>query len=192
MTGRIDGRECVILQLSATARGGARPIHEMWVDPSRDYCVVRTRTTSRDGDPRRQIDIEHRQDADGVWLPSGWEHVSLDPDGSTRSSDTTEVTRVEIGPLGAELFQIHPPAGTLVVDGRVNAGQQWVVRDDGSRYLIPADELAGKDFEEIVPRLRELAREDPFSWAVPGIAAGLAAIGLVVAARLWRRRAGAT
>jgi hypothetical protein len=186
--GRASGRDCVILHFNPTDNPDARPLLELWVDPSRDCCIARTVTRRRGGDVMRQIDVEHERMQTGAWIPNRWKHVSLDPDGGTRTSEEAEVTRVEVGPVAPAVFQIDAPAGTVVMDTRVNPPAPSVIREDGVRRPLTEREILGS-LDEMLERARRIAREGGWrEWVLPGALAALALACVIVARRRWLRR----
>jgi hypothetical protein len=73
VTGRKDvlsGVSCIELSTGPEGTPGAR----FWVDPARDYVIVRVLTV---GGPKlmEKTDIRYRQDASIGWVPESWERV---------------------------------------------------------------------------------------------------------------------
>ncbi len=112
--GRIGDASCVIVEHS----GDQQPHKSYWVDPDRDYIVLREHETYR-GVDRIRKDISYEHDPVHGWLPSGWKFVNLDEQGELRESATATVAEFAINtaiPLSE--FQIDYPKGTHVVDTR--------------------------------------------------------------------------
>ncbi len=131
--GNIDGHECLILQYDET-----RPELEfewrrkffVWVDPSRDFIVVR-KQSELDGDSH--LDIEYEFDPVYGWVPIRWENLvfvdrqelPVEP-GNSRTLHSTaiwEVVEREFNqPIDEEMFTFNPPLGTTGND-RPSTGQ---------------------------------------------------------------------
>lgn len=143
--GVISGRVCALIT-QQRPRSGAR--RTFWVDPERDYAIVRWIDTS----DRRVVatfDISYQHnDADG-WFPCEWSAVMPDSSGKTAIQFIAHVSRHEINqPIALREFQIEFPAGAMVVD--YGAKSTFLVRNGGEkRFISPRERAAGIPIEQL-------------------------------------------
>lgn len=128
----VDGKPCLELQCQ---RGTL--IQRAWVDPSRDFAMVRyldqqgERTCSK-------LDVHYRREA-AEWIPDRWEIVQFLPDGKLDQSIRAKVTSVEINsPPAPGEYDLDFPKGTLVRDmtekGKVS---KYIINDRSGKRPAP-------------------------------------------------------
>jgi hypothetical protein len=79
--GRVGADTCLIIEPSVDERSGkAAPRTSFWVDPARDYVIVRSVIESK-GRCQRQTDITYDRKPGGEWMPITWSIILLDRDG---------------------------------------------------------------------------------------------------------------
>ena len=106
----IQGRSCLELEHRQHSY-----LQRIWVDPSRDYVVVRELST-QDERPLIKWDVQFQQ-VDGLWVPKSWSIQKLHLNGKFDYSIQAVVTTVQINPtIAAPEFDILFPSGTLVTD----------------------------------------------------------------------------
>ncbi len=108
----LDGVSCVVLE----PKEGDGFTTSYWVDPARDYLIVRA-VDKRDGNELRTIDISYEQVAAHRWLPSRWEIVGK---GSYNGLNRGHRLKTTVGePIAAEEFELGElPVGTMILDSR--------------------------------------------------------------------------
>ncbi len=108
-----------------------------WVDPKRDYSVVRWER--RDTDMATlDVVIAPQQGPDGEWLPAQWSWQLPGACGGALASFVVTVTRRAVNQkLPDGTFAADFPPGTRVHDARVDLP---IVESDDSSALLPPDE----------------------------------------------------
>jgi hypothetical protein len=107
ITGKIGDVDCTILQTEGDY--GEHVFY--WLDPARDYLVLRSHTMAGGRDTER-CDISYHRDAKAGWVPDGWTKNQLGEYGSLLSSITAKVSQYALNePLPASTFQIKFPPG---------------------------------------------------------------------------------
>jgi hypothetical protein len=130
---------CIMLQMDKVDHS-----ERCWVDPQRDYCVVRWQ--------RRQNElaaldfaIDLQQGPDGEWLPQRWSwRLSADPAGRAASFEATVTRRIINKKLPDATFVADYPSGTRVYDASVDlpiydSDDRFVDRDN-QPGMLPTDE----------------------------------------------------
>jgi hypothetical protein len=189
VTGRKDvlsGVSCIELATGPEGTPGAR----FWVDPARDYVIVRVLTV---GGPKLmgRTDIRYRQDASIGWVPESWEHVFQRGNEALQKKSSAVVVRLEIGePLANSEFNLEFPPNTMVVDTVRN--EKYLVKPNSEKRIVPPED-AGKSYEKLVNSQPGEARGGPRPWPLwpwfLGAAICSAAVGL---AFWWHRRTSRT
>jgi hypothetical protein len=195
MTGvAVDDRPCVVLE----SHGPRREV-TLWVDPSRDFHVVRYEYAER-GNLKSHFEVRyHHAGADG-WVPERWEHLTVGPGRKPAMLWSGSVDRFAINPaIDISEFQIEFPVGALVWDGRTN--QSFLVREDGARPILPEEMDAGTKYEDLMAtEPGEMLRAEygrpqegraNVLWTALGLIGATLAIGCV-ARRTMARRASRT
>lgn len=161
----VDGREVVVIK--TPPRGPGLTSQHCWVDPKRDFCIVRWQMTTAD---KLAIDvtIRYREDAVHSWVPSSWAILVLNPDdGKLQTASHAEVTQYTINePIVSKMFQLHLqfPIDTVVTDRR--SKERYFVRADGRKRLITeSEENRGFTLQELkTTKSGDLVRTQPTSW----------------------------
>lgn len=116
----------------------------LWLDPARDYSVVRY--TRRHNEALvGQVDISYpAQPIDGMWTPSGWDFRTYSTSGKLKTTTSAKVLNREINKAVLdEVFRIQFPNGTLVKmedenfimrDGKASIRVTQAERTSGTRY----------------------------------------------------------
>lgn len=119
----IGSHSCLIVEESHE-----RPVKKSyWVDPDRDYIVLRYVSSYKGREGLRQ-DIEYEHDADHGWIPKRWKLLVTDDEGLPRQTTEAVVTHYTLNaPIPAEEFTFAFPDGTLVADkSDGEAKDHWV------------------------------------------------------------------
>jgi hypothetical protein len=104
---RIGDANCVILEMIDEGR----PRNYYWLDPARDYIVLREQVTL-DGVDRSRLDIFYRHDKTDGWVPSSWNGLMLTEGGDVMQSVTVTVSEFAINPpIPSAEFQPEFPKG---------------------------------------------------------------------------------
>lgn len=152
-TGVVMGKKCLIVKDAGDAKVrlgdsvyGPLGTTEYWVDPDRDFVIVRVRQFSpqRDDVPSVQFDITYSRDAQHGWVPSEWNGTKTLGDDQLSESWSNRVTSYELNCRvdPADFDYIFSP-GTWVTDRRNRS--HYIVRADGSKRIIKQDEtLSGR------------------------------------------------
>jgi hypothetical protein len=140
------GRSCAVLvHEQARYNGSSAPgtyLVQLWLDPERDFALVQFEE-GEDGHVYFHLELEHERHTSGEWLPVRWKTLHFR---AVEPFDLTQQTSVAGGswtleePIAANAFQVPRPPRTWV-RGEAE-GLQYIVRADGSRRRILAEELA--------------------------------------------------
>lgn len=143
-TARIEGVSCHEFEQIDGASGTCK----LWLDPHRDWCVVRGQSVAG-GEPKWQIDVAYGPDPQVGWVPRAWTLVSMAAGGTRlKSSTTATVEKYSINPrIGATEFDFDFAPGTVVVDDRTK--EHYVVRHDGQERHILRDDY-GASYDAII------------------------------------------
>ena len=175
-TGIIDGQQCFVISRQASEQ------HEVdfkvWVDPSREFSIVRV-SKRYNGTLVTQYDINYERDPRYSWVPTSWKSSVWDQrSAKLKSSSRCEVTTCEINPrIAPSEFQLQFPPGTLVTDSRNST--DYIQRDNGAMRVITKAELArGATYEDFLKTESGEAASQPlrsrFNWLL------LANVGIVI------------
>jgi hypothetical protein len=111
MSGKIGDVSCVIIE-SSEAVGGIRTFY--WLDPARDYIVLRKQQTQNGRDHER-MDISYRNDPAAGWIPDGCHESSISEVGRSCRSANSRITAFSVNqPIPAAEFLVDFPKGTKV------------------------------------------------------------------------------
>jgi beta-lactamase regulating signal transducer with metallopeptidase domain len=130
---------CILLQMDKVDHS-----EQCWVDPLRDYCVVRWERRQNELAPLDfAIDLQHGPD--GEWLPQRWSwRVSEDPGKRAATFEATVTRRMINKKLPDATFAADYPPGTRVYDASVDLPiYDWddrFVDRDHQPGMLPADE----------------------------------------------------
>jgi hypothetical protein len=177
---------CVVVAELGSATRSLKNV--FWVDPARDFLILRYALQTGDGPIQRQTDFSYVQDTEHGWVPSGWRIMKYEPDGALIMSITAAVIEYKLNlELPPTEFAIEFPVGTYVDDLR--DGTNYIQRADGSqRTVTPAERSVSYE------RLRD--SESGAAVPLPAIssrrvwliAANLIVLVVIVAFLIWRRR----
>ena len=127
-------------QLEVRDKDEACGEHRYWLDPGRDYAILRVVET-RGGKPAVQVDVRYSDDDDSRALPAAWHAMTLDENGDV--SQFVQASRRGDWikrPAQDETFAVQLPPDTWVVDRAEQ--RSYIARADGSRL-----ELNGREYE---------------------------------------------
>jgi hypothetical protein len=160
----LNGRECLIVY----DRWGLG--REFWVDPSREFIVVRyiENCDVMGARMKTQIDISYQAHDEVGWIPSGWRTIFYDNHGLMEQYAPTIVTDYSINEsVSPENFQPSFPAGTWVFDESIRDG--YLVRASGGKRIVTADELQrGVNYVDLVQTDSGMARSRSAAWSLMG------------------------
>jgi hypothetical protein len=89
-----------------------------WVDPARDYIVMRAMTSVK-GQLRSRLDIDYARDPLLGWVPSGWSWLALNIAGGLDESFHSDVREFTLNQaIGTAVFHVEQPDGAVVHDLR--------------------------------------------------------------------------
>jgi hypothetical protein len=133
----IGGRDCLIVR----PRMSQEWEKSYWVDPSRDFLVLRVVSARRGYPPSSTLDISYVEDEEHGWVPSGWKLVRTggSPDRVFEQA-TVRISHYEINPdVPKAEFQFEFPPDTAVTDHR--SGTRYIARENGARRVVTREEL---------------------------------------------------
>ncbi len=134
----IDGYSCTLLRKVSndTFR------NEIWVDPQRDYLILRI--DSRDGNfVRIRLDLKYQRDPQGGFYPAWWRRVTMKGPTAIRRSAESTVTDYSFTPevLAAD-FGLEFPVGCFFSDQRGRTPVRYLVLPGGKNRLVLEEEWA--------------------------------------------------
>jgi hypothetical protein len=128
----VGGVHCVKLQMDKMNYS-----EQCWVDPKRDYCVVRWERGNGANKPLDLV-IDCEQSVDHEWLPARWRWTLFDRPGAESASFAATVTRRAVNKtLPEKTFTADYPRGTRVYDASVELP---IVESDDHSGMLPPDE----------------------------------------------------
>jgi beta-lactamase regulating signal transducer with metallopeptidase domain/thiol-disulfide isomerase/thioredoxin len=138
-----------------------------WVDPQRDYSVVRWQRRDNQLAPL-DFAVEVQQGPDGEWLPQRWSWQISDATGARAASFDATVTRRMINKkLPATTFVADYPRGTRVYDATVDLPINDA--DDQSGMLPPDEAKATLDaIADAWLQRQSKAKRWKYSWSTKG------------------------
>lgn len=112
----IEDRECVVMRQDFdqwSPDNPAAPSSIWWLDPEREYSIVRYESRSAAGNTQTQVDFSSTLDRRHGWVPTRWVIRRFQPDGTVASTVTAQVTDHEINPeFDEDAFRLIFPPGT--------------------------------------------------------------------------------
>ena len=169
-TGAVDGRSCLIVNSPSGGSGTtAKGPRTYWVDPQRDYVVLRMTEASLAGNAHLvvKLDVSYQRDGLYGWYPAGWTCVSLLSNGHVGFQFTGRVTKYQINPeIPHGEFELDFPPGTRVADWR-HGSSEYIVKESGANRVIsraelnagiPYDQLAATETDETISKTRRVTR----------------------------------
>lgn len=114
-----NGGNCLVVEESQRDR----VVNKYWVDPDRDFVVVR-QIAEQAGAARAQLDISYKQDSELGWCPTGWTTMvfprAAKPTGHERliHCSCVEVNRIDVNSasIRVDFRDCVIPKGALVVN----------------------------------------------------------------------------
>jgi hypothetical protein len=103
-----------------------QPLLTVWVDPAKDYNVVRIRRSGREASGATELlDVQYRKDERHGWLPVSWVQTdTAQQGGKVLSTTKAEVVKMKVNePVSAEEFTIAFPEDAQVQDRTHRAPQ---------------------------------------------------------------------
>jgi hypothetical protein len=131
VSGQIGDVSCILIERI----GDENPHVQYWLDPKRDYIVLREVETFNNSKSDCRTDISYRHHETYGWIPQSWRAVQLDHFGEFLASVATEVTDVSINQtIPPSVFQLEMPLRTQVHD---QSSGRRVVRTLGDDPGLP-------------------------------------------------------
>jgi hypothetical protein len=181
---RIRGIACVEFRRVPTKTGATGSI---WVDPSRDYLIIRRSVGFAKGNPYSSVqeDIEYSKHESGVWVPSNWTIVTAGLNMPVSSKIDGKLVSVEIGgPIDTMRFDTTPPPQTVLTEGQGKEKTVSIVREKGVEEEVPDGRVSSA--------LEQLAAPPKQRWGWLGrhpiLAVALVVAALTLVATLVHRR----
>lgn len=156
ITGRstvIQKKKCLELE-----RVSGAEILRIWVDPERDFSVVRL--TNYSGERvKAKVDVRYQRYPDGVYIPSNWETITFGADGAMGQSVSASVTECKLNEgIDASVVRVEFPDGTLVTEQRSDQQLgQYIVRPGGSKRVVRPEEMGRVPYATLVSTEPNLA-----------------------------------
>lgn len=190
----VNSQSCVVLEAPISL--GSSDVRSFWMDPSKDYVVVR-RTHAANGAIVGQLDCSYTKTAQGCWVPTEWTETSF----YRRTSITTipryivhaAVKDVLVNPtFSADEFSIAFPPGTVVGDDRADArstrADLYVTKPDGSKRIITGSEGQASYEQLAATESGQAMKAQPIRYRWAWVGCGLLLIGLLTGVFVLRRR----
>ncbi|MBX9628557.1 MAG: hypothetical protein K2X82_32470 [Gemmataceae bacterium] len=142
VTGRtalVNGAQCIEVGFIGTTPTAGTTL---WLDPGRDYHLVRYQQYGSGQYALTQYDIDYTADAPGRWRPAGWVSIFQLQGGHLYRRVKASVTECAVGErVSSGEFSTEPPPNTRVEDSSgPDDVSRFVVRPDGSRRDVLPDE----------------------------------------------------
>lgn len=140
-----EERRCVVL---ADKHESGVLTRIFWLDPNRQFVVVKYALTTGDRRIQRQTDFQYSQDPRFGWIPKGWTIKKYTTNGMLISSVVSTVQNYELNTQFArEEFSIEFPVGTYV--NNMRDGRDFIVLAGGrKREIMPAE--MGATYERLL------------------------------------------
>jgi beta-lactamase regulating signal transducer with metallopeptidase domain len=164
------GVHCIQLQMDKVDHS-----ERCWVDPKRDYSVVRWERRHNDL-AALDFAIEVQQGPDHEWLPQRWSwRLSADPAGRAASFEATVTRRVINRKLPDATFSADYPRGTRVYDASVDlpiydSDDRFVDRDN-QPGMLPTDEARAtlKTIADAWLKRQATVKRFKYTWHAEGL-----------------------
>jgi hypothetical protein len=133
-TGRravIRESECIECVIGKYPRGGSNTI---WVDPAKEYLVVRQILEDAVARDRTQLDVTYQRHPEAGWVPLKWENSrTATRDGRPGVSDHYKVDEIRINEtISQSEFKLTFPPGMTVLDNIETGGPEGRIQSDGT------------------------------------------------------------
>ncbi len=153
----VDGRSLVVLEQT---RPTGTSVHRWFVDPERDFVVVRHEGDTG-GKTKFRVDLDYGQDSDGAWIPSGWRTLWFDGRGELSTEHTATVTKCDVGiAVEADQFDLEFPRGAWIGDQVRNI--EYIVTGPGAERIVTPGELSrGVSYRDLLNSESGLAGTAP-------------------------------
>lgn len=142
-TGRrmpIAGSECIECLVYRYQNGGTSTV---WLDPAKDYLVVRQIIDDVVGRDRTKLDITYRPHTDAGWVPAKWENSRTAVDGHPGETHQYTVESCEVNrPIDSREFVLKFPPGMKVLNRLGPGGVEGVMQDDGQFKPVDSDTVS--------------------------------------------------
>lgn len=170
------GQNTVVLR-AVLPNGGSV---EYEFDSGRGHVATRYSVYGGAGASILRESAQYRQDSAGLWLPTGWEMISLNTNDSVRESIVSRVDEFSVNcPTSGDEFDMQPEPGSFFRDAVAN--EFFVVSDSGHTKLLRPDQLS-LSYEELTVQSRGV----PVLWLTVAICA-IAVATAVMISRVIRR-----
>lgn len=157
-----DGADCLLLDVE---KRSSRSTQTLWVDPKRDYLVVRI-VHMLDGAIKQRTDIQFGSNKKHGWIPQSWTIVIQNVKGKLTQSSENQVTSWEINPgIPSSEFDIEYPARSVVVDMSQRPEKRFVVKHDGSIRPVLPSEYSATHEQVISSEPGEALQPSPRDWS---------------------------
>lgn len=180
---RIGGHLCSVLEEKPTPQ----TVCKMWVDPQRDFCVLRAITTT-DGILQHQFDIEYLEDDTFGWLPSKWSvMVSRFDESFPGQQHTFQFAAAQVsnwainGQLEPSVFELEFPTGTIIHD--VSSSALMVV-DEGEQTRP----VSPKEAQELLEPRPKVVRSDTNPSITWRVYVGMTTVAVACVFIIFRRK----
>ncbi len=147
----IAGRPCVVI----TGNPARSSYESLWLDPHRDFVVLRIQDESGNGGRIDTFDISYQKDPSHGWVPSEWKWTATGGiSGRLFGRAAAKVTRYAVNTdIPKSAFQFEFPVGTYVSDLREANAERYIVRQGGKKRIITDAEIrrgAGANYKELL------------------------------------------
>lgn len=144
LTGRrtdINGRECWELRNRTLAQTSGPPLSvQCWVDPGREYVVIRYTTTDVAGKVIEKVEIDYTSYPKIGWAPTSWTMLNSQMEEGLYTSRSGQILRLMVPDRVPDAnFAISFPTGCIVSD-LIN-DTNFIVKDDHTERVITKEEL---------------------------------------------------
>jgi hypothetical protein len=146
-TARVGAHTCIVVE--PQTRSSKHREMAYWIDPVRDFIIMRIECAKVGRPPDWSIDIDYIENDDHGWIVSGWRVVSGTPS-EIMQQLSVAVTGFGINESIADSeFRFDFPANTAVVDNR--SGERYIARENGEHRIVTDDELRrGAKYRDLV------------------------------------------
>ncbi|AMV27094.1 hypothetical protein VT84_22015 [Gemmata sp. SH-PL17] len=175
-------------------RNETRGEWKLWVDPSRDYAIVRMEAHDRDGKLVTKFTVTQSAlpAATTIWLPQRWTAALFRNGNLFKQIEVTTHAREVNAELSEVEFKPVLPVGTRVQEKIGNEMKDYIIRDGGQTREIQRDERKASYEDLVNSQTGDLAPRSPSTpgrWWLIGSGSVIGAVSFWV---LVRHRIGRT